>query len=89
MPSIAHSTNISDVTYGCIPGTEANSFVIGFDLEKVPQATASGENVTTGGLVSIHLQNVGAGAASPTRAYLVASYSAVLELKDTGAFVYS
>ena len=47
------------------------------------------ENVTTGGLVSIHLTNVGADAASPTRAYLVASFSAVLELKDTGAFVYS
>jgi len=89
MPSIAHSSNINDVTYGCVPGTDGNSFVIGFDLEKVPQATASGENVTTGGLVSIHLNNVGAAGASPTRAYIVASYSAVLELKDTGAFVYS
>ena len=89
MPSIAHTTNINDVTYGCVPGTDASSRVAGFDLEKVPQASASGENVTTGGLVSIHLQNVGQGAASPTRAYLVASYSAVLELKDTGAFVYS
>ena len=58
MPSIAHSSNISNVTYGCAPGTDANSFCIGFDLEKVPQATASGENVTTGGLVSIHLANV-------------------------------
>jgi len=89
MPSIAHSSNINDVSYGCVPGTDAGSFVIGFDQEKCSGATATGENVTTGGLVSIHLANVGTAGASPTRAYIVASYSAVLELKDTGAFVYS
>ena len=89
MPSIAHSSNINDITYGCVPGTDASSWVAGFDLEKVSMATASGENVSTGGLVGIHLKNVGTAAASPTRAYVVACYSAVLELKDTGAFVYS
>jgi len=89
MNSIAHSSNISDAAYGCVPGTDASSMVFGFDLEKVSQASASGESVTTGGLVSVHLKNVGTAAASPSRAYMVASYSAVLELKDTGAFVYS
>ena len=89
MPSIAHSSNINDVTFGCVPGTDASSWVAGFDLEKVAMATASGENVSTGGLVGIHLKNVGTAGDSPTRAYVVACYSAVLELKDTGAFVYS
>ena len=66
----------------------ANSMVFGFDLEKVPQASASGESVQTG-MVQISLQNVGTATASPTRAYVVSCYSGVLELKDTGAFVYT
>ncbi len=89
MPSIAHSTNINDVTYGCVPGTDASSWVAGYDMEKCSGATATGENVSTGGLVGIHLMNVGTAGDSPTRAYVVSCYSAVLELKDTGAFVYS
>ncbi len=89
MPSIAHSSNIGDAEYGCVVGTAASSWVAGFDLEKVAQASASGENVSTGGLVGIHLKNVGTAGASPTRCYVVACYSACLELKDTGAFCYS
>ena len=88
--SIAHSSNMNDVTYGCSGTQDANSFVAGFDLEKVSQASGSGESVTTGGLVSVHITNAGSGdVASPTRAFLVASYSALVELKDTGCFVYS
>ncbi len=89
MPSIAHSSNVNDVTFGCVPGTDASTWVAGFDMEKCSGASATGENVSTGGLVGIHLKNVGTAGDSPTRAYVVACYSAVLELKDTGAFVYS
>jgi hypothetical protein len=89
MTSLAHSTNISDETYGCVQGTAGNSFFAAFDLERASGASASGENVNTGGLVSIHLANTGVGSSASTRAHIVANYSAVLELKDTGAFVYS
>ncbi len=89
MPSIAHSTNVNDVTYGCVATSDASTWVAGFDLEKCSGATATGENVSTGGLVGIHLKNVGVAGDSPTRAYVVACYSAVMELKDTGCFVYS
>ena len=92
MSSIAHGTNINDSAWGVVPGTNASSFIFAWDLEKAAQhgASSTGENVTTGGLVSLHLLNVGSGVGvGPTRAYICALYDAVLELKDTGASVYS
>ena len=91
MSSIAHPTNIGDIAYGCVPGTDASSFVFGFDLEKAAHmgGTSSGVNVSTGGVVSVHLINIGSNQASPKRAYLCAIYDAVLELTDTGSSVFS
>jgi len=89
--SVAHSPNINDEAYGCVKGTAAKSFVAAFDLEKAAHhgASSSGENLSTGGIVSVNHQKVGTAGASPSRAYISCMYSAVVELKDTGAFVYS
>ena len=91
MSSIAHGTNIGDSAWGAVPGTNASSFTFLWDLDKAAHhgASSTGENVTTGGLVSLHLKNVGSAGASPTRAYICALYDAVLELVDTGARVYT
>jgi hypothetical protein len=81
------------MSYGCDERAGAapgNNFSVGFDMEKIASASATGENVSTGGMISIHLKNVGTNAATaPTRAHIVAVHSAVLELKDSGCFVYS
>ena len=89
--SVAHGSNINDVAYGCVKATAAKSFVAGFDLEKAAHhgASSSGENLSTGGILSVNLQKVGSAAASPTRAYINCLYDCVCELKDTGAFIYS
>ena len=89
--SVAHGTNIDDVAYGCVKGTVAKSFIAGFDLEKAGHhgATSTGENLSTGGILSVNLQKVGSANDSPTRAYINCLYDAVAELKDSGCFVYS
>ncbi len=50
---------------------------------------SSGENLSTGGILSVNLQKVGSANDSPTRAYINCLYDAVAELKDSGCFVYS
>ncbi len=89
--SVAHGTNINDEAYGCVKGTAAKSFIAAFDLEKAAHhgASSSGENLRTGGILSVNFQKVGSAAASPSRAYISCLYDSVAELKDTGCFVYS
>ena len=89
--SIAHGSNINDVAYGCVKGTVAKSWVAAFDNEKAAHhgASSTGENLSTGGILSVNLLKVGSGAASPSRAYISCLYDSVVELKDSGAFVYS
>jgi len=89
--SVAHGSNINDVAYGCVKGSAAKSFIVGADMEKCAHhgASSSGENLSTGGILSVNLLKVGTGAASPSRAYINCLYDAVAELKDTGCFVYS
>ncbi len=89
--SVAHGSNINDEAYGCVKATAAKSFLAAFDLEKAAHhgASSTGENLSTGGILSVNFQKVGSAAASPSRAYISCLYDAVCELKDTGAFVYS
>ena len=56
---------------------------------EIDRASSSGENISTGGIVSVNLLKVGSAGASPTRAYINCLYDAVVELKDSGAFCYS
>ena len=89
MSSITHGSSIGDQAFVAVTGTDASSFILGFDLETAAHhgATSTGENVDTGGLVSIHLMNVGSAQAPAKRAYLCAIYDAILELKGTCASV--
>ena len=63
----------------------ATQFLIGFDLEAMPNSECSGQLVAGGGTVQISLKNVG----NPTRAYIMTHFDAALELKSQGAIVYS
>ena len=89
--SVAHGSNINDEAYGCVKGTAAKSFVTAFDLDKAAHqgASSTGENLSTGGILSVNLLKVGSAAASPSRAYINCLYDSVAELKDTGCFCYS
>ena len=89
--SVAHGSNINDVAYGCVKGAAAKSFIAAFDLEKAAHhgASSTGENLSTGGILSVNFQKVGSAGASPSRAYISCLYDSVAELKDTGCFVYS
>ena len=89
--SVAHASNINDVSYGCVKGTVAKSFVTAFDMEKAAHhgASSTGESLATGGILSVNLLKVGSAGASPSRAYISCLYDSVCELKDSGAFIYS
>ena len=91
LSSVAHGTNINDVAYGCDKNTTANSWVAGFCLEKAAHhgASSSGENLSTGGILSVNLQKTGSAGSSATRAYINCHYDCCLELKDSGAHVWS
>ena len=69
----------------------ANSWVAGFCMEKAAHhgASSTGENLSTGGILSVNLQKTGSAAASASRAYICAHYDCCLELKDSGAHVWS
>ena len=68
--SVVHGSNINDVAYGCVKGAAAKKIVAGFDLEKAAHhgASSTGENLGTGGVLSVNLLKVGSAAASPSRA---------------------
>ena len=74
----------------------SNKCLLMWDTEKVPQAGFTGENVSTGAILTVNLKGVGlpsylnaAGVQQPdtyaTRAYVSCFHDAVLEIRDTGA----
>jgi len=74
----------------------SNKCLLMWDTEKVPQAGFTGENVSTGAILTVNLKGVGApgyqnsaGQAVPdtyaTRAYVSCFHDSVLEIRDTGA----
>ena len=65
--SVAHGSNIN-VAYGGVKATAAKSFIAAFDLEKAAHhgASSTGENLSTGGILSVNFQKVGSAAASPS-----------------------
>ncbi len=90
--SVSHSCNMSAEGYGdggnvTDPAARVNAtqFLIGFDLEAVPNSESSGQLVAGGGTVQISLKNIG----DPNRAYIMTHFDAALELKSQGAIVYS
>ena len=90
--SLAHNVNIGDTAWGKVAGTDASSWVFATDMEKAAHhgAAGTGENLSTGGLLNYHIKNVGnTVGTAPSRAYLTTISDAVLELRDSGANVYS
>ena len=62
-----------------------------FDMEKAGHSGSenSGEILTRGGVLTVHLKNVGAGGASPTKVWTITIYDSILELRESSASVYS
>ena len=89
LPSTVHASDITDAAYGCVAGVTGTSHIMAHDLEVVPGTSHSGANVTTGGLVSLHLSQSGSAGAAASRLYATARFDCVLELKNTGAYIYS
>ena len=89
--SIAHSTNISAAGYGTVPGTTSNQFCIVMDVDVAGHMGSqhSGIPVNTGGIVSVHLKNIGSAGDAPTRITTAALSDVVIEITDTAARVYS
>ena len=89
--SIAHSTNISASGYGRVAGTASNQFIMVADVDAAGHmgASHSGQSVNTGGIVSVHLKNIGGGGDAPTRITTAALHDLVIEITDTAARVYS
>ena len=91
--SVSHATNISYHGYcgrkngelGATGDTPARQFQVLFDLETVGQAEASGEQVSGGAIVQIHLENI----AGATAAYVATHFDCVLEIRQQGAVLYS
>ena len=55
-----------------------------FDLEKVLQASMSGTNLATGGLLTLSMKGVGTSTSNrPTRAYVNCHYDAVAEITNS------
>ena len=90
-PSIAHSTNISGAGYGTTPGTASNQFLICMDVDRAGHMGSqhSGIPVNTGGIVSVHLKNIGLAGDAPRSIFTAALHDVVIEITDTAARVYS
>ena len=82
--SVSHSTNISSAGYGD-GSSDSRQFIIGFDLETVPHAEATGLAIQGGGQVQVTILNAGA----PQKAYVTCHFDSVLEIRSQGAIVYS
>ena len=82
--SWSHASNISAAGYGD-GSVDSRQWVVGFDLETIPHAEASGIVVQGGGTVQVTLKNVG----NPIRAYIMTHFDAALEIKSHGSIVYS
>jgi hypothetical protein len=87
---IGHSSAISFAGFG--GGTVAGRcFAQIYDLEKCPgHAEHTGQAIDSGGIISLHVSGVGTQASEyADRCILIHSFSAMLEIKDSGAVLYT
>jgi hypothetical protein len=87
---IGHSSAISFAGFG--GGTAAGRcFAQIYDLEKCPgHAEHTGQAIDSGGIISLHVTGVGTQASEYVdRCILIHSFSAMLEIKDSGAVLYT
>ena len=76
--SLSHSTGVTHADYA------THSFALACDLEKIPQLSSSGENVSNVGQIQLNIAGFGTTAADlPSRAHLVCQIDALVECRDT------
>ena len=69
---------------------DSYKYVNAFDLEKVPQASMSGTNLATGGLLTLSMKGVGTTTSNrPNRCYVNCHYDAVCEVTASGAAIHT
>ena len=91
--SVSHATNLSYHGYsgakqgesGATQDIPARQFTFAWDLEAVGQAEASGEQVSGGAIVQIHLENI----AGANAAFVATHYDCCLEIRQQGAVLFS
>jgi hypothetical protein len=76
--SASHNLAISRAQY------ETNSFIVGFDLERVPTATGTGYNASKGELITLTMQGL---ADTHQKALVMVHHDVIIELRDTGCDV--
>ena len=65
-------------------------YINSFDLERVPQASMSGINLSTGGLLTLSMKGVGSTTSNrPTRCYVNCHYDAVAEITAAGCSIHT
>jgi hypothetical protein len=89
--NIGSSTSISFTGFGGSATGAGRCFAQVFDLEKMPgHAEHTGQSIDSGGICTIHVSGVGTQSSEYTdRLILMHSYSAMLELRDSGAVLYT
>ena len=76
--SLSHSTGVTHADYA------TNSYALAVDLEKIPQLSSSGENVSNVGQLQLNISGFGTTAAHlPSRCHLVCQTDAIVECRDT------
>jgi len=65
-------------------------YINSFDLERVPQASMSGTNLATGGLLTLSMKGVGTTTSNrPTRCWVNCHYDAVAEITAAGCSIHT
>ena len=78
-----HTLNLDYDSY------RSTKHVSAFQLEKSPPSDASGQNVQSGQMVTLHFKGVGTNdATSPDRIWSFCHASVALEIRDTGCALY-
>jgi len=81
LQSSVHALDISAAQYG------ASRYCMAFDVERCPQASNSGIDVSSGAICTVFASNVAA-ANGPTHAQVACYHDAILSLSDGGAQVH-
>ena len=69
---------------------DTDSAIFAWDTEKVPMATMTGHNCSSGALITASWKNFGTATAKrPKKSHVVAHYDCVLELSGQAAQVHS
>ena len=77
--STFHSIDMDTYQY------RSHKFIVGIDTENVLQASFSGENLKSGSLLTLMMQNVGSESARyPTGAYVTMHCDCIMNIRDTG-----